>query len=58
MFLIMKKLLGIIVLGLLWSGNVNVFFSTQLFQKDKDKFSFLNLDLKLKKSLLCFPLSC
>ena len=54
----LKKLLGIMVLSLLWSGNANVFFLTQLHQKDKDKFSFLNLDLKLKKSLLCFPLSC
>ena len=32
----MKKLLAIVVLGLLWSGSANAFFSTQLFKKDKD----------------------
>jgi|TARA_B100001093_G_C26733913_1_gene973540 hypothetical protein len=43
----MKKLLAIMVLGLLWSVSANAFFSTQLFQKDKELNlnNFFNFDI-------------
>ena len=42
-----KKLLAIVVLGLLWSGSANAFFSTQLFKKDKELNlnNFFNFDI-------------
>jgi hypothetical protein len=47
----MKKFLAIIVLSIFYSGNVYAFFSTQLFQKDKELNlnNFFNFDITKHK---------